>query len=253
MPATHKPFSAVLFDLDGTLIDTTQSILESFKHTIFYFTGTVPQEDEIRPYMGLPLTDQFSILLPGKEEEACKIYVEHNTAIHPEYVKAYPGVSETLKILRNSGVRLGLVTSKRRPTAVLGLTIAGIQDSFHATVFYEDTDRHKPHPAPILKTLEIMACNEPDWYSSDNLRILVVGDSPTDIKAAKNAQVALRKFSSNTQQAAILRPEVKIQSAGVTYGAYRKEDVEKEKPDYLITDITQVLDLLGLNQKYDSQ
>ena len=65
MATKQNTFHAVLFDLDGTLIDTTQAILESLKHTIHYFTGVTPKESELRPYMGLPLFDQFALLLPA--------------------------------------------------------------------------------------------------------------------------------------------------------------------------------------------
>jgi pyrophosphatase PpaX len=255
-------FEAVLFDLDGTLLDTTQAILESFKYTIHHFAGRIPREEEIRPYMGLPLRDQFSIFLPGKEDEACRVYVEHNLSIHKDFVRPFPGAKYTLETLREKDVALALVTSKRCETATYGLLIAGIHGMFDAMVFYDDTTEHKPHPAPILKAIGLIADPEPCKSLLSETHILVVGDSPTDIEAAKNAQMVLmgpptlygnQTCPENCGNSASVcfgkkeRTQVVIKSAGVTYGAYPKEVIEKTRPDYILTDITQVIELCGFD------
>ncbi len=244
MATKQNTFHAVLFDLDGTLIDTTQAILESLKHTIHYFTGVTPKESELRPYMGLPLFDQFALLLPRNEDKACQMYVEHNLSIHKKHVKSFPGVTSTLEKLKANGIKLGLVTSKRRHTAIVGLEIAGIQSIFDAMVFCDDTIKHKPDPAPILKALDILGyhpaattLNPRASAPASIFRVLMVGDSPSDINAAKNAD---RAFGSVV---------VSVQSAGVTYGAYEKDVIEQEKPDYVLDDISQVLTLCGLADK----
>ncbi len=283
MATKQNTFHAVLFDLDGTLIDTTQAILESLKHTIHHFIGVTPKDSELRPYMGLPLFDQFARLLPGNEDKACQVYVEHNLSIHKRCVKPFPGVTSTLKKLKAHGIKLGLVTSKRRHTAMVGLEIAGIQSIFDAMVFCDDTIKHKPDPAPILKALDILKYSLaattykpgssadtsvpvqnrpnselPEIYTNiaattgiantavaniaavagaSTYRVLMVGDSPSDINAAKNAD---RAFGSVV---------VSVQSAGVTYGAYEKDVIEQEKPDYVLDNISQVLALCGLADK----
>lgn len=254
-------FEAVLFDLDGTLLDTTEAILESFKHTIHHFTGRIPAEEEIRPYMGLPLRDQFSIFLPGNEDEACKVYVEHNLSIHKDRVRPFPGVQETLDALRENGVITALVTSKRRETANHGLYIAGIENMFDAMVFYDDTKEHKPHPAPIIKAITDVADRKHSNTPTKEMHVLFVGDSPTDIDATKNAQSALKDLSNQwdhricserLQDLGNIRPfknsmpHIVIESAGVTYGAYPEEVIQKAHPDYILTNITQVLELCGL-------
>ncbi len=243
MATGQNTFHAVLFDLDGTLIDTTQAILESFKYTIRYFTGITPKESDLRPYMGLPLLDQFALLLPDNKVKASQVYVDHNLSIHKKYVKPFPGVTGTLKELRAHGIKLGLVTSKRRHTATAGLEITGIQGFFDAMVFCDDTIKHKPDPAPVLKALDILGYNTGSAGASI-YKVLMVGDSPSDIKAARNAHRALTESAKTSQHPGSTL--VSVQSAGVTYGAYEKNVIEQEKPDYVLDGITQVLTLCGL-------
>ncbi len=241
---SNQSFHAVLFDLDGTLLNTTQAIYESLKHTIRHFTGTTPGQEELHPYMGLPILEQFSLLLPGKETEACDLYETHNLAIHKEYVKPYPGAVRTLQKLKANGVKIALVTSKKRKTAVVGLEIAGIGHLFDATVFCDDTSENKPHPAPVLKALELLGYIKP----LRTFRVLMVGDSPWDINAARNAQHFLAELANDTPPSRLNRAIPVIQTAGVTYGAYAKESIESENPDYVLDSISQVLDLCGLER-----
>jgi pyrophosphatase PpaX len=222
--AERGPIDAVLFDLDGTLLDTTEAIISSLKHTVRRFTGRTPDVGELHPYMGLPLADIFSELLPGNVEEACRVYVEHNVAVHKELVRPYPGVPETLRILQRWGVKRALVTSKRRTTVDLGLEVAGLADAFDAVVCHGDTPRAKPDPAPVLLAIELLGLNKPETGE-----IVFVGDSPWDLQAARNA--------------AALLPRLKIRSAAVTYGATAREVLVREDPDYVLDDIKEVLSL----------
>ncbi len=215
--------NAVLFDLDGTLLDTTEAIISSLKHAVQRFTGRVPDLAELRPYMGLPLADIFEKLTPGNVQEACDVYVEHNLAVHKELVRAYPGVHSTLNALKQCRIKRGLVTSKRRLTANLGLEIAELADSFDAIVCHGDTPKAKPDPEPVLLALQLL--------NLDRVKgeVIFVGDSPWDVRAAKNA--------------APLVKDLRITTVAVTYGATAADVLEKENPDYMLDSISKILPL----------
>ncbi len=237
-------FHAVLFDLDGTLLDTTRAIYESLRHTVKHFTGIEPKEDELRPYMGLPLLEQFSSLIPGNESEALSVYVKHNTVLFPKYVKPYPKVRAVVNRLKTQGVQLAVVTSRRRESALMGLELAHISQLFDAHVFYEDTSLHKPHPAPVLRALELLEYTNAAMHQvPHDARILMVGDSPWDIKSAKSAQKKLLHSVHSISPLLGCTSAPTIKTAGVTYGAYSKKALEVEKPDYILDKISQVLAL----------
>lgn len=250
-PSVNTPqgaFHVVLFDLDGTLLDTTQAIYESLRYTIRHFTGRTPKDEELHPYMGLPVYDQFSSLLPGQAAQACDVYETHNLEIHKDYVKPYPGAVDVLHTLKATGVRIALVTSKRQKTATVGIGIAGIRHLFDAAVFCEDTSENKPHPAPVLKALELLGYTQDlaCLNQASPLKALMVGDSPWDIASAKNA---LRFLEDKAEASgwSCPRPAVPvIKTAGVTYGTFPKEAVEAQNPDYILDSISQVLTLCGL-------
>jgi len=220
-----SPINAVLFDLDGTLLDTTAAIIASLRHTVELFTGKPPDMDQIRPLMGLPLTDTLAILVPGRVEEAVAAYVKHNISVHKDLVKPYPGVNLTIDALAKCGVKRALVTSKRRGTAHLGLEIAGLSDAFDAIVCWEDTTRAKPDPEPVLLALKLLG------LQNSAGEVLFVGDSPWDVRAARAA--------------APFVPGLTIWTAAVTYGATPADVLQKENPDYILDSITEVLPLSG--------
>lgn len=219
---TGDRVDAVLFDLDGTLLDTTEAILSSLKHTVKYFTGREPNLIELRPYMGLPLTVIFSGLVPDHVEEACDVYVRHNLAVHKDLVRLYPGVREVLAALREQDIKIAVVTSKRRATVEVGFKLTGVDGAFDAVVCHDDVTRPKPDPEPVLKALELLHVD-----TSGSRRVLVVGDSPWDVRAGKNAAAAL--------------PGLSIKTAAVTYGATAEDILEKENPDYVLRAIGEVL------------
>ncbi len=217
---------AVLFDLDGTLLDTTEAIISSLRYTMKRFTGREMTLDEMRPVMGLPLTDIFQSLTPGHVQEACDTYVTHNVAAHKDLVKPYPGVVETVKILKDNGIKRAIVTSKRRGTTVLGLELAGLTEAFDATVCWGETSKAKPDAEPVLLALKLLGLLD------SQAEVIFVGDSQWDVRAAKNA--------------ARVVPGLTIRTVAVTYGATAASVLEKEDPDYLIGSIKELLPLCGI-------
>jgi len=175
-------FPVVLFDLDGTLIDSGPMIIASMKHAARTVLGREIPEEVLAAAVGGPgLLAQMRALDPERVDELVEAYRRHNAPLHDE-LEAFWEVIEVLPRLRAEGRRLGIVTAKRRETARLAFQrLPGLEESFEVIVTAEDTDRHKPHPDPILKALErLRARPEEAAY---------VGDSPFDVQAAKAAGV----------------------------------------------------------------
>lgn len=206
---------AILFDLDGTLIDSTDLILNSFNYVLKTYLKKEVPEDEIRSLFGRPLYYQMA-LFGGEEraDELVKRYREHNLASHEEYLKPIDGARETLEVLKKRGYRLGLVTSKKEDAARLGMQICQIETYFEVFVFSDDVKIHKPEPEPILYALKKL-----------NLRpqeAVYVGDSTYDIICGQRAGV---------------------KTVGVGYTPVGREALLAAKPDYWIEDIKELLEI----------
>lgn len=169
----------VLFDFDGTVIDTVDLIKASFRHTIQRVLGRTLPDEVLIHNLGMPLAEQMRIFSPEKEEELIAVYREHNRAHHDGMVKEFPGVRDALERLRAAGLKLGLVTSKSRELTQRGMSLFDMKRLFDAAVHMEDTERHKPHPEPVAEALRRL--------KTDPAQAVFVGDSPHDIVAGNRA------------------------------------------------------------------
>lgn len=177
-------FDAVLFDLDGTLLDSVALILASYQHTLAAH-GLPPVPDEtILAGMGIPLEAGFARSIGDAEEIARMVttYRAHNLELHDSMVQPYPGVSEVVRALRERGGRLAVVTSKRREGTERGLSKLGLRECFDALVCSDDVSRAKPHPEPVHLALERLGGVDPE-------RAVFVGDSTHDMEAGRAAGV----------------------------------------------------------------
>jgi pyrophosphatase PpaX len=171
-----------LFDFDGTLVDSENLILASFRHATDAVLGDTPSDDVLRAGIGLTLEQQAHDLAGDRAKELFDVYVEHNRAYHSELLRTFDGVPEMILRLRHRGRRLGVVTAKIRPTMELGFEHVPLErEWFEVLVAKEDTRLHKPHPEPLLLALELMHATADD--------AIYVGDSPFDIRAAHAAGV----------------------------------------------------------------
>ena len=200
-----------LFDFDGTLADSVELIMASFRHATAQVLGAVPDEAVLRAGIGLPLIDQMRTLDEGRAQELYDVYVEHNAAVHDQLLRPYPGVSELLAGLRGQGRRLGVVTSKRRETARHGLQLLGLGE-FDVLIGFEDTDAHKPGPEPLLRALAMLDANPAD--------AVYVGDTAWDVRAGRAAGVA---------------------TVGVLWGVAGRDELAAEQPDLLFERAGEVL------------
>jgi pyrophosphatase PpaX len=169
--------AAVLFDLDGTILDTNELIIRSFLHAL---RGVTPPEfgrEHIIPHMGKPLKDQLRHFT-GRDDvdDLLAAYREYNLREHDALVKPFPHVAEVLERLKAAGLKIGVVTTKMRLTASRGMKLAGIDGFMDAVVAFDDVEHPKPHPEPVLKALEAL-----DVHPE---RALMVGDSPADMQSA---------------------------------------------------------------------
>jgi pyrophosphatase PpaX len=174
-------YRTVLFDLDGTLIDSGAMILASFRHaTRTVLRREIPDEEHVAAVGGSSIQDQMRTFDADRVDELVRVYREHNTPLHDE-LEAFPGVHALLARLRDEGRRLGIVTAKRRKTVQLAFDRLRIGEFFDAVVTTDDTDLHKPHPEPVLHALELLDSEPADGA--------FVGDSPFDVQAGKAAAV----------------------------------------------------------------
>jgi pyrophosphatase PpaX len=175
-------FRIVLFDLDGTLIDSGPIILASMQHAVRSVLGReIPPEELGTTIGGQGIVAQMNAIDAEHAEALLEAYKEHNDGLH-ETLEAFDDLLALLPQLKAEGRRLGIVTAKRHRTVRLALDrFPALADSFDVVVAHEDTERHKPDPEPVLHALEQLDA-EPEEAA-------YVGDSPFDIRAAKAAEV----------------------------------------------------------------
>ena len=174
-------FPVVLFDLDGTLVDSAAAILGSFHHaTETVLRRRFPDDEILSRVGGTNLAHQMAFLDPDRVDELVRVYRAHNDPQYSE-LACFEGVLDVLQQLKVEGRRLGIVSAKRRPTVERVVRSAGMGEYFDVVVGSDDTQRHKPDPEPVLKALEVLEAG-PDEAA-------YVGDSPFDVAAARAAGV----------------------------------------------------------------
>jgi pyrophosphatase PpaX len=210
---------AILFDLDGTLIDSTELILSSFRHTMRRHLGRqLPDADWLHS-MGRPLRVQLREFARDELELNAMLatYSAHNDEHHDAAVALFPGIREMVDELRMRGHTLGIVTSKRRAFALRGLRVSGLPiEWFGAIVTADDVERHKPDPEPLRAALRELGDARPGASA-------YVGDSPYDMVAARAAGMA---------------------AVAVRWGPHDLESLERESPDHCLSEPADLLDIV---------
>ena len=209
-------FPVVLFDLDGTVIDSGAIILASMRHAAKEVLGEEPPDELLMAAVGGPgLEAQMHALSPDRVEELVTVYRAHNEPLH-EQLACCAGVDGLLVRLKDEGRRLGIVTAKRRATVALAFDVLPLEHLFETVVGGDETTRHKPDPEPLLLAAERMGADPEDCA--------YVGDSPFDIRAAKTAGMF---------------------GVAVTWGKiHDRSKLEAEHPDAIVDDAEQLYAVL---------
>ncbi len=213
---------AVLFDLDGTLLDTHDALLASFRHATREVLGPAADgltEDQLMAKVGQPLDTQMWDFTDDQQthDRLLEVYREHNNQVHDSLVKVFPGIPELLDALRAAGVPMGVVTSKRHDMALRGLNLFGLADCFDFVVGSDDFPEHKPSPGPVAYGCKLLGLAPKT--------VLYVGDSPFDMMAGNGAGCP---------------------TAAVTWGMFPEDVLRAETPTYVCSDPAQLAQIAGV-------
>jgi pyrophosphatase PpaX len=212
----------VLFDLDGTLIDSVRLILDSYHHTLASH-GLPPRSDEewLRG-VGTPLTVQFAEWGDDPDTLGALIatYREYNLKHHDRMVTVYPGVVDAVRTIRTAGIATGLVTSKNRLGALRGLTLARLEAMMDVLVCADEVTNPKPHPEPVEKAVALLG--------ADRDSTIYVGDSVHDMHSGRAAGV---------------------RTAAVLWGPFGRSHLEGAGPDYWLEEPGDLVSLVVGDRK----
>jgi pyrophosphatase PpaX len=214
IPSPGSPF-AVLFDLDGTLIDSVELIVSSARYAFSDRAGRRPTDAEWVTGLGTPLVTQFREWAEDEEEVVRLVarYREYQMAHHDILTRPYDGIRAALDELRARGYQVAIVTSKLNALARRGLACTGIDDCFECIIGCDDSTRHKPDPEPVLLALDRLGIAAG--------RAAFVGDSPFDMAAGNAAGV----YSVGALWGPFARHELEAAPGGVRAFAERPQEV----------------------------
>ncbi|HEY7504532.1 MAG TPA: HAD-IA family hydrolase [Gemmatimonadales bacterium] len=220
-----RAIRTVLFDLDGTLIDSVRLILDSYHHTLATH-GLPPRTDEEwLAGVGTPLTAQFADWGDDPETLNALIatYREYNLTHHDRMVTVYAGVVDVVRALKENGITTGLVTSKNRAGAVRGLTLVQLKAMMDVLVCSDEVENPKPHPEPVEKAVRLLG--------ADPLATVYVGDSVHDMIAGRAAGV---------------------RTAAALWGPFGRSHLEGSRPDYWLERPDELLALVRNSGKSET-
>jgi pyrophosphatase PpaX len=207
----------VLFDLDGTLIDSIELILASYRHTMAEHGYPDVSDAEWLRGVGTPLRTQLGQWATSQEQLDALVatYRTYNLANHDRMVRAFPLVPELVHRIRASGIRTGVVTSKNREGTRRGLKLVGIEEAMEVLVCADDVTRAKPDPEPVHRALELL--------QADPASTIFVGDSIHDLVSGREAGVL---------------------TGAVLWGPFARQELEPAAPDYWLSTPQELGELL---------
>ncbi|RDI41045.1 pyrophosphatase PpaX [Falsibacillus pallidus] len=214
----NKRITTVLFDLDGTLIDTNELIITSFMHTLNHYYPDQYSREDVLPFMGPPLSETFGELNPENTEEMIQHYRDFNLTHHDDLVEEFEGAYEAVKGLKEAGIKLGIVSTKSRNGVIKGLKLMNLFDFFDVIVTLDEVNAPKPDPEPVLLALSQLG-SSPD-------EAIMVGDNHHDILGGKNAGTL---------------------TAGVAWTAKGREHLLQFEPDFILDEMSDILKVVGVN------
>ncbi|MBI2029933.1 HAD-IA family hydrolase [Candidatus Gottesmanbacteria bacterium] len=209
-----KKFKAVLFDVDGTLLDTEEFIYKAFKYTLKKHNLPTITKTQVLKIVGQQLEKTYKIL---SNSDNVVEYCETHRSFQVKNLhlsKPFPNTIKALRKIKKAGLKIAAVTSRSKRTSQKTLELANIYEYFDLLISSEDVKNHKPHPEPLLKALNNLG------IKSQNA--VMVGDTKFDIEAGKNA---------------------KVKTIAAAYG-FHKDRVKASSPDFIIRDIIDILPII---------
>jgi pyrophosphatase PpaX len=217
MNTSTKPLKAVLFDLDGTLIDSIGLIVDAMHYAFEGFTGTVPADSAWMAGIGTPLFKQLALYARSPEElevlrEKYRVYqLIHHDAV----IKEYPGTTAVLENLHQRGLVMGIVTSKGDELSRRGLELTGLAKYMPVVISADSVTKYKPEPEPTLLALERLGVGADE--------AIMLGDSPHDISSGNGAGV---------------------RTIGALWGPFTREQIAVANPTYWMSNISELPKLI---------
>lgn len=212
-----RAWGGVFFDLDGTLADTVELILMSYRHTMRTHLGEALPDERWLATLGTPLREQLRDFARSDAEAAAMLvtYTTYQRGVHDEMVRPFPGAGDVLAKLRERGSRVAVVTSKRDEVARRTIDVCGLTQELDLIVSCDHVQRGKPDPESVHYALSALGLDSP-------ADVLFVGDSPFDLRAGRAAGT---------------------RTAAAPWGAFARPALEAERPDYFLEALTDVLDI----------
>ena len=215
-----KNIDTVLFDLDGTLIDTNEIIIKSYQHAFkTHLPNIMITRDKIISFIGPTLQEVFSsyTVSPFKVKKMITTYRDYYTLHEFDYFSLYPDVIPVLDKLKQKGYNMGIVTSKFKAAAMPSFKHFGLDKYFRVFISLDDVTKPKPNEEPVLKALS-------SFNSVHNA--IMIGDNRSDILSGRNANIL---------------------TAGVAWSIKGPKHLEGVHPDYMLRSLNDLLTVLRID------
>lgn len=215
-----KDYSYLIFDLDGTMVDTCPDIVGTIRYLIEKYGFEPKSDDFIRGCIGGGARNVLLKCL-GEENEALidrellGVFAEYYACHAAVFSKPYPGLTELLEHYRQAGKHLAVATFKIRSATLNIFEIFGLMDYFDIIVTADDVTNPKPAPDCVNKIL--------DFYGCTSDQAILIGDTKTDYMTGKNAGVAV---------------------CGVTFGYNPPEVIRELNPEYIVDSLSEITDVI---------
>lgn len=208
----------VLFDFDGTLMDTSEVIINSWQHTFMTIKGEERDASEIIPTMGEPLKVSMERFFPDiPVDESIRIYRSYHYNNFGDMISVFPGMHDLLEYLHENNYKTAIVTSRLLGTTMQGIEAYGLEKYIDLVITADDVTMHKPHPEPIEVALKKL--------NKIPEQAIMIGDTMYDILCARNAGV---------------------KSVLVGWALAVGEEARRgpDAPDFIINDPKEIIDIL---------
>ncbi len=205
----------ILFDLDGTVINTNELIFQSFEYALENVLHTTLSRDVLRTTFGKPLAQIMEEMGGNQAQELRKAFVDYSIA-HETDIYLFPHVEDALKELKARNIGTAVVTSRLYRSALRDLHQFELEKYFDVFITPEATEKHKPNPEPALKALELLGIKPQE--------AIMVGDSGLDLLCGKQAG---------------------CKTAAVRYSLFPEEELAQHQPDYMLNSLLDLLPLLN--------